>query len=142
MSTTNYASQDAKDGFEEPKTGRFQFGKVGDVITGKLVSRDTTESKFGGMATIYTVEAESGEYHPMDESGAAADKPTALVSGENYSFFGKNTCDDILAQAQIGQRVRVRFESMEKSKSNGKQYKNIRARLDNKFVPETQQVDF
>lgn len=117
------------EGTEKPQTNTVQWGKPGDCIRGVLVNiKDNVEGKYG-KTKVYTLKAEQGFYHELDEDGKPTGKKIDIVAGEDYAIFSRNTFEDDISKARIGQIIAIRFEEERKSQGNGKKYKYVECRL-------------
>ena len=130
-------------GFEKPESNAFKFTKPGDAIKGVFLESKDFSGSFGPTRS-YSVRAIEGFFHNVSKDGVVDEKPTDVVPGEVYYFFGKNTFSEDLNKAVPGQQVIVKFVDERKSKSNGKNYKYIEAmlgKMDEAYFEESQPKD-
>lgn len=122
--------QDLDEGFFTPPSNQITWGKPGDVFRGTYIGSRQVESKFGkGLTAVFDLIGEVGAYHAVDEDGKPVGDQIEVVNGQEYYVFSKNTFEDVIRKAKVGQRVLLRFVDFVKPKSGGKPYKLIQAKL-------------
>jgi hypothetical protein len=131
------ANTSMDEGFVEVKAGSsFKFGAPGDYIKGTYRGFSMFDGVYGPTKS-HKIEAEDGVYHEIDkDSMQPVGEAIAVTPGSLCSILEKPIFADKIAQAKEGQRVIIRFEDLRKSKSNGKNYKNIVVKLDASFKPQ------
>lgn len=124
------AEDNFDEGFFTPPTNQITWGKPGDVFRGTYTGSRQVESKFGkGLTTVFDLTGDAGHYFSVDEDGKPVGDQIDVVSGQEYYVFSKNTFEDVMRKAKIGQRVLLRFNDLVKPKSGGKPYKHVEAKL-------------
>jgi len=121
---------DFDSGFATPPTNQITWGKPGDVFRGTYTGSRSVPSKFGkGDTTIFDMIGDAGHYFAVDEDGKPVGDEIQVVKDEVYYVYTKNTFEDVIRKAKIGQKVLLRFIEMVKPKTGGKPYKLVQAKL-------------
>lgn len=128
MSKTS--EEDFDVGFFTPPSNQITWGNPGDVFRGTYTGSREVDSKFGkGKTTIFDLIGDAGHYFNVDDDGKPVGEQINVVKGEEYYVYTKNTFEDIMRKAKIGQMVLLRFVDFVKPKSGGKSYKLVQAKL-------------
>lgn len=124
------------EGFARPPSNWFKFGKPGDFIKGKLISKAEQDNrqKPGEKQWVYEIEAEDGEFHNIVEK-VVEDEATKLEVGETYLVGGKTIIDKGMRKCAISQRCIMRYLSDFKMMS-GNTAKTVEVQIDTNFKPE------
>lgn len=121
------ANADALAGGKEVRPNRVSFSKVGDFVIGYKIQEKLIEAN-GKPTKVYQIKGVQGQFHgsvtTFDENGnknVVVDKePTMVYPGEYYTVFGgKDTIDDGMKKAKLGQKVGIQFTAATPSKKAG-----------------------
>lgn len=101
----------------------FKWGKVGNFISGTLLSVREMESNFadkkGQMVKQYEIKVSGGRFNDLDESKNPKDPAIDLLPGEIWTVSGKDSIDEQMRRVLIGQKVGMKFEELRPNKQKG-----------------------
>lgn len=92
----------------ELQAARFNFGKVGDQVSGTYVEKKQVNTKYG-LNWLYTIKADEGFFHALKEDKTLEDEQTDLVAGDFVQIFGKKIFDSAMNRIKPGQKVALRL---------------------------------
>ena len=100
------------------------WGKVGDFVEGTLtdvVVREVQDDKKGLVRkNTYEIKADDGQYHTTDDNKNPVEPPIKCTEGEYFTVWGgKQTIDNGLRKAKIGQKVKMVFAGEGEPKKKG-----------------------
>lgn len=130
-------AQDPLAGMEEVQSKTVAFGRVGDFIKGTFTDKklQPNANRPGEMQNVYELKAELGQYHATlkdEQTGekTIATESTLVEAGEYYRVYGKDSMDDAMKKAKIGQVVAFKLVEIRKpSKPGNNPFKLIKTFL-------------
>ncbi len=107
--TSKYAPENFDEGASVPNSSYFKFGKIGNVIKGKLIAITEQPDGFavGQMRKVYHVEAIGGVYNNIVDKVTQPEE-TELTAGEVYKVQNKHI-EGRMRTAAIGDTVTLRY---------------------------------
>ena len=101
----------------------FKFNQPEDKIFGTLTDKRQVKSnlpgKEGSMVWIYSILAQSGSFHKLDDKKKIVEEPIEIKSGESWSVGGTAIIDRQMQNIRVGQVIGLKFVEEKPSKTKG-----------------------
>jgi hypothetical protein len=100
-----------------------KWGKIGDRISGTLIDVREMNSqlpgKEGERVKVYDIQADSGEFHDMDNNKVSIEPAIVVEVGGVYSIGGRKAIDQAMRRIRVGQKVGLKLTDIKESKKKG-----------------------
>lgn len=112
------------------QSGKFQWGKVGNVVKGTLVGITQAKYDDGKVGNVYELLVIHGKFNAITEDEQTgniivAEEETVLSSGDYVRVNGKDSIDKEMKKVKIGQIIGMRLESIGKKVAGKKPFKDV-----------------